>query len=160
MRRRGGPLGKLRDLGDSIVQVDFDTDSIALGDLVLVQQVGIADRQGPGVSFFRLESDRPFDLIQAEDDASGKGGFGFADKDGTPNHAEQTNGHDCDLEGFHHDTSLVRLWVRDNHDNRGAMGCPIPLPLRLFSSSWLVPGQSALPDMRKYLHIIFRVARH
>ena len=107
--RGWSPLGKFRDLGNSIAQVDFYTDSIALGDLVLVQQVGIADRQGPGVSFFRLESDRPLGLIDADDGASGKGGRGFAGNDGTADYAEQTNGHDCDLEWLHGDTSRVMV---------------------------------------------------
>ena len=101
--------GNLRDLGDSIAQVDLDTDSIALGDMLLVQHVGVANRQRPGPSFLRSKSDRPFGLIDADNGASAKGGRGFADENRAADHAEETKGHDYNLEWLHGDTSGVMV---------------------------------------------------
>ena len=60
------------DLGDSLAQValaqlDLDPDSIALGDLLLRQNVGIGHRYRPGSSLPRLECDGPLDLVNTHD---------------------------------------------------------------------------------------------
>ena len=65
-------LPSLGDLGDSLAQValaqlDFDPDLIALGDLLLRQDVGIGHRYRPGSSLPRLECDRPLDLVNTHD---------------------------------------------------------------------------------------------
>jgi hypothetical protein len=77
-------LPSLGDLGDSLAQValaqlDLDPDLIALGDLLLRQDVGIGHRYRPGSSLLRLECDRPLDLVNTHDRTC-KDGRGFTDE--------------------------------------------------------------------------------
>jgi hypothetical protein len=58
------------DLGDFLAEVEFvqfdiDVDSIAFGDVFLLQDGGISYRERPDSSILRLIGDLPFGLIDA-----------------------------------------------------------------------------------------------
>jgi len=61
--------GQFGDFGNSLAQIDLDTDLVALGDQLLLQHIGVGHWQSPGLSVPRLERDGPFLVINAHDGA-------------------------------------------------------------------------------------------
>jgi len=60
-------LRKLDDIRNPVIQINFNGDSIVLGDALALQEVGIGQRQCPGLSFFCLKRDGPLILIDGYD---------------------------------------------------------------------------------------------
>jgi len=72
-RRGRRNLRHFQDLGDLVVQIEFNGDDIPFGQLMR-EDVGISHGQCPGLSLFGLERDRPLVLIDRHDLAPAEDG--------------------------------------------------------------------------------------
>jgi hypothetical protein len=95
-------LGQLDDLADTVSQVEFDRDLIALGELLLRQDIGICHGERPGLTLQRPECEGVLGLIDAYDCASYKGGRRFTGEGAqAQQQAKETDCHYCELVIFH-----------------------------------------------------------
>jgi len=94
--RRLRVLGQFGDFGNSLAQVNLDTDLVTLGHQLLLQQIGVGHWERPGLSVSRLECDRTLSLIHSDDGARAERGRGLTGEDRRTHHAEQTDCHYCD----------------------------------------------------------------
>src|SRR5215831_9407983 len=122
-------LGQFGDFGNSLAQVDLDTDLVAHGHQLLLQQIGVGHWERPGLSVPRLECDRTLSLINSEDRARAEGGRGITGEDRRTHHAEQTECHYCDSPLLHGCTSkIVRtliIYVRQKADRLALPWCEV-----------------------------------
>src|SRR5215831_8750370 len=103
--RRLRSLGQFGDFGNSLAQVDLDTDLVAHGHQLLLQQIGVGHWERPGLSVPRLECDRTLSLINSYDGARAERGRGLTGEGRRTGHAEQTDCQYCDSPSLHGCTS-------------------------------------------------------
>jgi len=94
--------GQLDDLADTVSQVEFDRDLIALGELLLRQDIGICHGERPGLSLQRPEREGVLGLIDAYDCASCKRGRRYAGEGAqAKQQTKETDCNYCELVIFH-----------------------------------------------------------
>ena len=100
-----GHLRRLDDIGNPVVQINFDGDLIALGDRLSIQEAGISHRQCPGLSFFCFKRDRPLVLFDGHDSASAEDGRRITGRDSRTDREEKAESKNESHAYVHHCTS-------------------------------------------------------